>query len=99
MHRLVTSYSTKTRNHAVQEFLTHFTEQEVLVVAPSRQAADDLIRSLVLARGAVSGVHRFTLAALAVEIANPRLTTTGTSLVSGVAHEAMAARSTERCRS
>jgi hypothetical protein len=98
MHRIVTSYTSKTRNRAIQEFLLEFREREVLLVAPSRQAADDAVRNLVVERGAVSGVHRFTMASLALEIANPRLATTGTTIISGVAHEAMAARATERCR-
>src|SRR5262249_44373143 len=49
-------------------------------------------------RGASFGVHRFTLASLAVEIASPRLATDGYSILSGVAVEALAARATERCR-
>src|SRR5262249_30703059 len=98
MRRLITAHSTRTRIRQAHEFLSGFSEQEVLFVAPTRQSADDVIRNLALERGACQGVHRFTLAALAVEVASPQLAAKGFSILSGVATEALAACATARCR-
>src|SRR5262249_47001637 len=98
MRRIITAYSAHTRILAAREFLSSVADREVLLVAPTRQAADDVVRGEVCDHGASFGVHRFTLASLAVEIASPRLATDGFSILSGVAVEALAARATERCR-
>src|SRR5579884_1600272 len=81
-----------------QAFLSDFAGQDILFLAPTRQAADDVVRSVAIQRGAVSGVHRFTLASLAIEIAGPKLAADGRSILSGVAVDALAARATEHCR-
>src|SRR5262249_2067340 len=98
MRRIITAFSTGTRIRLAQEFLSEYADQQVLFISPTRQGADDVVRNVSLARGANCGVHRFTLPALAVEIASPRLAANGLSIVSGVAMDAMAARATERCR-
>jgi ATP-dependent helicase/nuclease subunit B len=86
------------RLHTALDFLEQFSDREVLFIAPSRVAADDLTRRISLQTGSRFGIHRFTLAALAVDIASPRLASQGLSILGGVAVDALAARATDRCR-
>ncbi len=99
MRRIISAYSAQSRIHTAREFLVDFAEQEVLFVAASRPAADEVVRGLVLDHGMNSGVHRFTLPFLAFEIAGAHMAADGLSVLSGVAVDALAARATESCRS
>lgn len=63
-----------------------------LVVAPSRGAADELVRSLVEAGCDFFGVHRTTPRLLALDIATPQLASMGRLPVSSLSTEALAAR-------
>jgi ATP-dependent helicase/nuclease subunit B len=68
----------------------HSTESELIVVAPTRDAADDFVRAN--AYGALIGVHRTTVEYLAAAIAQRELTARGYAPLSKLAHEAIAAR-------
>src|ERR1041385_5621578 len=98
MSRLLTSLSAHERILAAIEFLETHNGREVLLVAPTRMAGDEIVRLLALQTGRSFGVHRFTLASLAMEIARPRLAADGFSILSGVAVDALAASATARCR-
>ena len=98
MRRLVTSLSAQTRIQVVAEFLSNLSGSEVVFIAPTRTAADDVVRSLSLKSNGSFGVHRYTLASLAVEIASPHLVSQGFSILSGVAADALAARAVQHCR-
>ncbi len=98
MRRLLTSLSAEARIHAAIDFLAPYPGQEVLLVAPTRMAADEIVREFAAQTGRSFGVHRFTLASLAVEIAGARLVSDGFSILSGVAVDALAARATEGSR-
>jgi ATP-dependent helicase/nuclease subunit B len=99
MRRLLTSFSAGARLRAAADFLCEFAGRELLLVAPTRMAADELIRETARSSGSSFGVHRFTPASLAVEIAGGRLVLDGYSILSGVAVEALAARATSLARS
>jgi len=77
------------------EFLRlHAGQSEVIVVAPTRDAADDMVRAT--ADGALLGVHRTTIGHLAAAIAQRELTSRGYAPLSSIAREAIAARITDR---
>ncbi|MGO9454147.1 MAG: PD-(D/E)XK nuclease family protein [Candidatus Binataceae bacterium] len=65
---------------------------EVLVVASTREAADDLVRELAAARGAVAGIHRLTLGRLAGLLAAEVTATSGLAPATELAAQAIAAR-------
>jgi ATP-dependent helicase/nuclease subunit B len=98
VRRLVTSFSVNERLDCVAEFLGRFAEQEILLVSPTRPAADELVRRRCIASGSVFGVHRFTLPLLAFTIASEHLAESGITPLSGVAIEALAARAVHACR-
>ena len=98
MKNLVTSFSVDQRLGAASEFLERFRHKEVLVIAPTRMAADELVRSICSRIGAVSGVHRFTPAQLAIEAATKRLAAKRKTILAGVAVSALAARAVHACR-
>ncbi len=64
----------------------------VLIVSASRGAADDLARSVAVARGGAVGLHRFSVAQLAARLAAPVLAARGIAPVSYLGGEAVAAR-------
>ena len=68
----------------------HFARTEVIVAAPTREAADDLVRSI--AETALVGIHRTTVHYLAAAIAQRELYSRGYAPLSNLAHEALAAR-------
>jgi RecB family exonuclease len=65
---------------------------EVLIVAPTLDAASDLARRAVRAKGAAFGWHRMTPGMLAAELAASALADEGRAAIGGLAVEAMAAR-------
>jgi ATP-dependent helicase/nuclease subunit B len=69
---------------------------EVLVLADAREAADDLVRLLAEARGALAGVHRLTLNRLAGLLAAAPMAERGLAPATGLAHQALAARTVFR---
>jgi RecB family exonuclease len=94
----ITSLSAAERLAEARAFLRRFANQEVLILAPSRAAADELVRELCIQNGAVFGVHRFSPIQLAIEAATPRLVGAGKTILAGVAVDALAARAVYECR-
>src|SRR5262245_31793652 len=96
--RVVTGLAAKDRLQACEGFLQSIAGTEVLIVASTRLAADELVRNLCLKTRWAFGLHRFSVGALAVEIASPRLALSGKSILGGVAVDALAARAVQECR-
>ena len=71
---------------------------DVLLVAPSRGAADDLLRGLATRRGSSFGVHRATLMQVAHRLAAPRLGRAGIAPLSRLGVEALATRCIQMVR-
>jgi len=69
-----------------------------LVVAANPEAADDLVRTLALKRGALFAVERMTLNRIAGLLAAPHLAEAGVAPAVGLAAEAVAARAVFRIR-
>jgi|GEM_PF-188720 len=95
--RLVTSLSVRDRISCAQEFLNQFSGQEIVLVAHTRIAADDLLRQSC-ARGGVFGVHRFTLPHLAFSLAEQGLAESGLAPLAAAAVDALAARAIHASR-
>jgi CRISPR/Cas system-associated exonuclease Cas4 (RecB family) len=90
-HRLLTAHSYAALAAHAGEFLRSIDNaSEVLLVAPSKGAADDLARRC-LPSGAL-GVHRLTLHQLAAALATPRMVAKGMAPASRLGVEAIAAR-------
>ena len=66
--------------------------REILIVAPTRGAADDLLRRSGRAGSGVFGAHRLTLRQLAADLATSALAARGLAPVSVLGTEALAAR-------
>src|ERR1051326_5161885 len=98
MKTLISSFSVEDRVSAGAEFLRRFANQEVLIVAPTRMAADELVRAICLRTGSVFGVHRYTPVQLAIEAATKRLVNENKTILAGVAVDALAARAVYECR-
>jgi len=97
-HRLATSLTVQDRLRCASEFLAKFSGEEILLVAPTRTAADECVRQSCIQSNVVFGVHRFTLPLLAYTIASERLAESGITALAGVAVDALAARSVHACR-
>ena len=95
---LITSFDINGRANAAAEFLGRFARQEVLIVASTRAAADELVRGMCMRSGSVFGAHRFTLVQLAIQAAVTRLVEAGKTVLAGVAVDALAARAAYECR-
>ena len=72
--------------------------QGALIVSASRGAADDLARTVALARGGAVGLHRFSFAQLAARLAAPVLAARGMAPLTMMGSEAVAARATFEAR-
>src|SRR5689334_4507505 len=91
--RLVVSPSAATRVGAARAWLdAQPAAAEVLVIAASWDAGDDLVRAASLAHGARFGTARLTLGALAGTLATPILAAAEQAPVGGVSLDAIAAR-------
>ena len=66
--------------------------REILIVAPARGAADELLRRACPAGGGLFGAHRLTLRQLAADLATRSLAERGLAPVSVLGTEALAAR-------
>jgi ATP-dependent helicase/nuclease subunit B len=97
--RVISALAAKDRLHACEEFLRSIGRQEVLILAPTRLAADELARNFCATVDGTFGLHRFSVGALAVELASPRLALSGKSILAGIAVDALAARAVQECRS
>src|SRR6185369_4455173 len=95
MTRLIESSSAQLRIQAARAFVqTHAAGGEVWVVAATREAADDLSRTIAAAAGATLGVHRFSLGQLAARLAAPVLVEHERAPATYLGSEAVAARAT-----
>lgn len=81
------------RVDTARQFLSGFpASTEVIVVGNSRDAADDLVRSVSIASQATFGLHRFSLTQLAVRFAALEMTRQGLAPSTVLGTEALAAR-------
>src|SRR5262245_13201035 len=95
--RLVCSYTSQ-RLLVAQEWIeTVSHDGELVVLAPTRGAVDDLVRNLSLKTGGLLGVHRMTLFQLAATLATPHLAVEQLSALSLLGAEALAARTVHHC--
>jgi RecB family exonuclease len=93
MIRLVESASNELRLAEARAFVqTHLRHGDLLLVAASRGAADDLARSIAIESGATLGLHRFSLTQLAARLAAPILAINRRFPASSLGSEAVAAR-------
>ena len=98
LRRLLISHDAAERHGLLVEWLGT-QEGECLVLAPTRAAADELLRSGCAPGGGWLGIHRATLVLLAGELATPALAARGLTPLGALGREAMAARAIARCRS
>lgn len=94
MHRLLVAAASEVRVRAAEAWLLETARiGEVLILAPTRRAADDFVRLAAARAGALVGVHRATLGQLAAELAALPLAAAGRARLSKLGAEALAARS------
>ena len=93
--RLIESSSAQLRLDEARAFVReHAARGDVWLVGASRGAVDDLARSIAVESGATIGLHRFSLAQLALHLAGPVLAAQGLAPVTYLGSEAVAARAT-----
>ena len=93
--RLIESSSAQLRLDAARAFVeTHAKDGDVWLVGASRGSVDDLARAIAARTGATIGLHRFSLAQLALHLANPVLAGRGLAPATYLGSEAVAARAT-----
>jgi CRISPR/Cas system-associated exonuclease Cas4 (RecB family) len=94
--RILLSHSSSARLDAAGRWLASLYREgeirEVLIVAPSRRAADDLARFACPDNGGIGGIHRTTLKQLAAELAGVKLAEQHRAVLSKLGVEALAAR-------
>ncbi len=89
----VVSASARVRLDAASAFVADWpAATELIVVAATREAADDFCRRVAVARGAVFGLHRFTLAQLVSRIGIAALAAEGVTPATALATDALATR-------
>src|SRR5262245_4451072 len=97
LKRLICSYTSQ-RLLVAQEWIDRLSRDgEMLILGPTKGAADDLVRALSLKTGGLPGAHRMTLAQLAAALATPRLAAAQLSALSLLGAEALAARAVHHC--
>jgi ATP-dependent helicase/nuclease subunit B len=98
MHRLATSTSAETRlRFAASQLEELASYPEILVISSTRGAGSNFVRSYCLAGQGRIGLHRVTLFQLAFEIGVELLARRDMSPISGLAIEALTARTIHRC--
>ena len=91
--QIVRSHRAADRIDAAREWLIAAAPaEEILVVAPTREAADDLVRGIAAARGAIAGIHRLTFNRLIGLLAAEAMVTAGLAPATDLATQAIAAR-------
>ena len=91
--RIVLSTSAAARLHAARRFILESAPaSEVVIVAASRGAADDLAREIGRSRGATFGLYRFSFTQLAARLAAPVLARDRLSPTTALGAQAVAAR-------
>lgn len=97
--QIFTSSSNHRRLQRAAEYLGRLLgSSEVLVLAPTRSAADDFVRGCWRDQGPFYGVHRLTPIHLAVSLATAHLARARLAPISRLGIEALAARSVYECR-
>jgi ATP-dependent helicase/nuclease subunit B len=92
---IVESPAAELRLSRARDFLqTRLDSGDVVIVAASRGAADDFVRSIAASRPATLGLHRFSFTQLAARLAGPVLAARGMAPASYLGSEAVAARAT-----
>ena len=92
--RIVCSPAASVRLDAARRFVTSQpTAVEHLLIGQSREAVDEFARDLSNQRGAVFGLHRFSLRQLAAQLAGSELARRGEAPATGLNVQAVAARS------
>ena len=95
MIRVVESAANELRQAEARAFIrSELRNGDLLLVAASRGAADDLARSIAIEAGATVGLHRFSLTQLAARLAAPILAADRRSPATDLGSEAVAARAT-----
>ena len=95
MIRVVESAANELRLAEARAFIrSELGNGDLLLVAASRGAADDLARSIAIEAGATVGLHRFSLTQLAARLAAPILAADRRSPATDLGSEAVAARAT-----
>ena len=91
--QIVESGAAADRLAAAEAFLDAIpTDGEVVIVAASREAADELARQVAARRRAAVGLHRFTLTQLAARLAAPAHSAAGLAPCTPLGAHAVAAR-------
>src|SRR6476619_6608021 len=97
--RIVASSSNQVRiEEALGYFASHLGGSEVLLVAPTRGAADDFTRECGSRHGALFGVHRTTFTGLVADLATEPMAKQNLAPVTRLGTEALAARGIHSCR-
>jgi ATP-dependent helicase/nuclease subunit B len=92
---IVESPSAELRLSRARDFLqARLDSADIAIVAASRGAADDFVRSIAAARPATLGLHRFSFTQLAARLAGPVLASRGMAPATYLGSEAVAARAT-----
>ena len=90
---LIESSASELRLARAREFVRERARHgDVLLVAGSRGAADDLARTIARESGATIGLHRSSLTELAARLAKPALAAEGRTPATALGSEAIAAR-------
>ena len=90
--RVVESSAAEVRLAEARAFITRHHGRDIHLVGASRGSVDDLARGFARTRGATVGLHRFSLAHLAVRLAAPSLAADGCAPATALGAEAVAAR-------
>lgn len=98
MFSVAVSVDSAARQARAQQFLAGMgADDQVLVLAATREAADDLVRMDAAARPGTLGRVRTTPGQLASRLAQPRLVSRGVVVATGRAMEAVTARAAQAC--
>jgi len=98
MLRLVSSTSGIDRIEAALEWLSIARDSELLVLAPTRGAADELLRASALRSGSAFGIHRRTLRQLAHELSTAELAGRSIAALTPLSMEALFTRCVHQVR-
>jgi len=100
MLHIFRSGSARERLTRVCQFVSHLPKTtEVVIVANTRAAADDLVRGIAAGSSATLGLHRFSFLQLAVQVARNELAKRGLAPLTATGADAIALRSVFELRS
>ena len=90
--RIIESSDASQRLNVARSWLLARADRGAVIVSASRGAADDVARTVALARGGAVGLHRFSFTQLAAHLAAPVLASRGIAPATRIGSEAVAAR-------